>query len=118
MEQAKQEVTPDQRTEWLAGLTVGDYVGINTGPHWTPRIAKIDEATATQVVADGSKYRRSDGMQRGKSMRPRRLVPVDDVKDAVERDRIISKIALSVERKKLNLLSTDQLRRIDAILSE
>lgn len=52
--------------EWLAGLKAGDEVAVFSGyVHRYPRVARVDRVTATLVMVDGGRYRKSDGWAPG-----------------------------------------------------
>jgi hypothetical protein len=72
------------RSAWLAALKVGDEVALRMYRR-VPRIAKITHTTATQVHAEGVRFRRKDGREVGGGSYTWELHPVTDAhREAIE----------------------------------
>lgn len=78
------------RTEWLAGLKVGDEVAFTpAASSASMRIDRVTWASAAHVVVCGAKFRRKDGGEVTKSWFRSHINPVTDVvREQVEVDRL------------------------------
>ena len=107
-------------TEDLSSLKVGDTV-IVYGRYGSKGIATIDRITKTQIVVDdGTKFRKSDGMQVGHSMWSSYSCIAIATKERVqkmERERYIRNMRIYIE-KCLDSLNHNQLEAIYKIIKD
>lgn len=112
-------MTSEERRAWLSQLKVGDEVAVDYG-FGNVRIESITRVTATQITAEGDKYRRSDGRKMGpreKWSGRNEIRPIDSsVKDILDRERFSCKFY--EYRKLADKLPIATVRKLLAVLAE
>ena len=105
-------------TNWLDELKVGDSVAVNG--RYGVTIVKVEGVTKTQIVADESRFNKSNGKRRGDdAWSLASLEPVTPkLREQIRLKKLRDKVFNFFLRQQPQKVSVSQLERIAAILEE
>ena len=106
------------RTEWLAGLKVGDEVAERQ--YNSNIVTTVERTTSKMIMFEGKRFWRESGMEvgRGEEWGGRNLYPVtDEIREEIERREIDNNIDRFAEKGK-KMYPLAKLRALRALIDE